>query len=76
MESARRRAPEVVERIGRPAARRQASGGEAFCADTGDFGLRLIRRASMAAVLPSLVLAYLGQGAVILEDPAAATNPF
>lgn len=52
------------------------TGGEALYADMGHFGLRPIRRAWLAIVLPSLVLAYLGQGAIILEDPAAATNPF
>jgi len=52
------------------------TGGEALYADMGHFGLGPIRRAWLVIVLPALVLAYLGQGAIILENPAAAGNPF
>ena len=52
------------------------TGGEALYADMGHFGLAPIRRAWVWLVLPSLVLAYFGQGALLLRDPAAAENPF
>ena len=35
-----------------------------------------IRRAWFGLVLPALFLNYLGQGALVLENPAAAGNPF
>jgi KUP system potassium uptake protein len=52
------------------------TGGEALYADMGHFGRRPIRIAWFAVVLPSLVLNYFGQGALLLHDPAAASNPF
>jgi KUP system potassium uptake protein len=52
------------------------TGGEALYADMGHFGARPIRLTWFALVLPSLVLNYLGQGALVLRDPAAASNPF
>lgn len=52
------------------------TGAEALYADMGHFGKRPIRRAWFAFVLPALMLNYLGQGALLLEDPTAATNPF
>ena len=52
------------------------TGAEALYADMGHFGKRPIRRAWFAFVLPALMLNYLGQGALLLEDPGAATNPF
>ncbi len=52
------------------------TGGEALYADMGHFGLKPIRRAWLGLVLPSLVLSYFGQGALLLRDPAAAANPF
>jgi KUP system potassium uptake protein len=52
------------------------TGGEALYADMGHFGRRPIRLAWYSVVLPALVLNYLGQGAVLLRDPAAAANPF
>jgi len=52
------------------------TGGEALYADMGHFGLPAIRRAWLGLVMPSLVLAYLGQGALLLRNPAAASNPF
>jgi KUP system potassium uptake protein len=42
----------------------------------GHFGRRPIRLAWCAIVLPSLVLNYLGQGALVLADPSAVHNPF
>lgn len=52
------------------------TGAEALYADMGHFGKRPIRRAWFAFVLPALMLNYLGQGALLLADPAAAENPF
>jgi KUP system potassium uptake protein len=52
------------------------TGGEALYADMGHFGLRPIRLSWTFFVLPSLVLCYLGQGALVLRDPQAAENPF
>jgi KUP system potassium uptake protein len=52
------------------------TGGEALYADMGHFGSRPIRLAWIALVFPSLVLCYLGQGALVLRDPSAVANPF
>jgi KUP system potassium uptake protein len=52
------------------------TGGEALYADMGHFGLRPIRWSWLCLVLPALLLNYLGQGALMITDPAAATNPF
>jgi KUP system potassium uptake protein len=52
------------------------TGGEALYADMGHFGKRPIRIAWFAVVLPALVLNYFGQGALLLRDPTAASNPF
>src|SRR5246127_4355584 len=52
------------------------TGGEALYADMGHFGIRPIRLSWTAFVLPSLVLGYLGQGALLLANPKAIENPF
>lgn len=52
------------------------TGAEALYADLGHFGRKPIRQAWFALVLPALVLNYLGQGALVLADPAAIANPF
>jgi KUP system potassium uptake protein len=52
------------------------TGGEALYADMGHFGRSAIRINWFAFVLPALVLVYLGQGALVLADPASADNPF
>jgi KUP system potassium uptake protein len=52
------------------------TGGEALYADMGHFGRRPIRQGWFAVVLPALVLNYFGQGALLLDHPAAARNPF
>ncbi|MEZ6062120.1 MAG: potassium transporter Kup [Planctomycetaceae bacterium] len=52
------------------------TGGEALYADMGHFGARPIRLAWFALVLPSLVINYFGQGALLLADPTATRNPF
>jgi KUP system potassium uptake protein len=52
------------------------TGGEALYADMGHFGTRPIRLVWFVVVLPALLLNYFGQGALLLEDPEAAQNPF
>ena len=52
------------------------TGGEALYADVGHFGKRPIRVAWFGLVLPALVLNYFGQGALLLKQPEAVTNPF
>jgi len=52
------------------------TGAEALYADMGHFGRTPIRIAWFALVLPSLVLNYLGQGALLLSDPSSAEFPF
>jgi len=52
------------------------TGAEALYADMGHFGKRPIQTAWFALVLPCLLLNYLGQGAVVLNDPHARANPF
>ena len=52
------------------------TGGEALYADMGHFGVLPIRLTWFVLVLPSLLLNYFGQGALMIADPAAAENPF
>jgi KUP system potassium uptake protein len=52
------------------------TGGEALYADMGHFGRQPIQLVWFVAVLPALLLNYLGQGALILRVPEAAENPF
>ncbi|CAN5231894.1 potassium transporter Kup [soil metagenome] len=52
------------------------TGGEALYADLGHFGKAPIRWGWFGFVLPALVLNYFGQGAVLLANPAAVSNPF
>ena len=52
------------------------TGAEALYADMGHFGKKPIQMAWVALVLPSLVLNYLGQGALVLANPEARANPF
>jgi len=52
------------------------TGAEALYADMGHFGRTPIRRSWFRIVLPALVLNYLGQGALLLQDPGASANPF
>jgi KUP system potassium uptake protein len=52
------------------------TGGEALYADMGHFGRRPIKWAWLVYVFPCLYLNYLGQGALILDNPAAIQNPF
>lgn len=52
------------------------TGGEALYADMGHFGRRPIKVAWFGYVFPALYLNYLGQGALIIDDPSAVKNPF
>jgi len=52
------------------------TGGEALYADMGHFGVKPIKWAWFTLVLPSLMLNYMGQGALLLRDPHTARNPF
>jgi len=52
------------------------TGAEALYADMGHFGKSPIRTGWLWVVLPCLTLNYLGQGALVLNDRAAAENPF
>lgn len=52
------------------------TGVEALYADMGHFGKIPIRLAWFSVVVPSLVLNYFGQGALLLEHPEAIKNPF
>jgi KUP system potassium uptake protein len=52
------------------------TGAEALYADMGHFGRVPLRTAWLYFVLPSLLLNYFGQGALVLANPAAIENPF
>lgn len=52
------------------------TGGEALYADMGHFGSRPIRLAWCGFVAPSLATCYFGQGALILREPKAVSQPF
>ena len=52
------------------------TGGEALYADMGHFGRKPIRLAWYTIVLPSLVLNYFGQSALVLTRHKASINPF
>ncbi len=52
------------------------TGGEALYADMGHFGKTPIRLGWICIVMPALVLNYFGQGAMLIENPAAISNPF
>jgi len=52
------------------------TGAEALYADMGHFGKAPVRIAWFSLVAPALVLNYFGQGALLMTNPAAVTNPF
>lgn len=52
------------------------TGGEALYADIGHFGLLPIRLTWFCVVLPSLLLNYFGQGALIISHPETIDHPF
>jgi len=52
------------------------TGAEALYADMGHFGIGPIRTSWFVVVLPTLVVNYFGQGALLLARPETAVNPF
>ncbi len=52
------------------------TGAEALYADMGHFGRKPIRLGWHLLVMPALVLNYLGQGALLLKNSSAVSNPF
>jgi KUP system potassium uptake protein len=52
------------------------TGGEALYADLGHFGRKPIQAGWLYFVLPSLLINYFGQGALVLSHPAALENSF
>lgn len=52
------------------------TGGEALYADMGQFGRTSVRAGWFALVMPSLLLNYLGQGALVLREHSLRGNPF
>jgi KUP system potassium uptake protein len=52
------------------------TGGEALYADLGHFGRKPIQAGWLYFVLPSLLINYFGQGALVLSDPTALENSF
>ena len=52
------------------------TGGESLYADLGHFGRQPIRLAWFTLVLPSLLLNYFGQGALLLTNGETAEQPF
>jgi KUP system potassium uptake protein len=52
------------------------TGAEALYADMGHLGKSPIRTAWFGLVFPALALNYLGQGAIVADNPEAIRNPF
>ncbi len=52
------------------------TGAESIYADMGHFGRPAITRAWLIVAFPALMINYLGQGALLLRDPSATSNPF
>jgi KUP system potassium uptake protein len=52
------------------------TGGEALYADLGHFGRKPIQAGWLYFVLPSLLINYFGQGALVLSNPEAIENTF
>ena len=52
------------------------TGAEALYADMGHFGRKAITVAWLWIAFPCLMLNYLGQSALLLDDPAAISSPF
>ncbi len=52
------------------------TGAEALYADMGHFGRKPMKIAWFGLVFPALLLNYFGQGALLLDDPSAKSNPF
>ena len=52
------------------------TGAETLYADMGHFGRKAINWSWLILVYPCLTINYLGQGALLLGNPAAVSNPF
>lgn len=52
------------------------TGAETLYADMGHFGRKAIGISWVSLVFPCLMLNYMGQGALLLSNPAAVENPF
>jgi KUP system potassium uptake protein len=52
------------------------TGAEALYADMGHFGRPAISRAWFFVAFPALMLNYIGQASLILDQPGAVSNPF
>lgn len=52
------------------------TGAEALYSDMGHFGRKPIGVSWLVFVLPALILNYMGQGALLMRDPAALESPF
>ena len=52
------------------------TGAETLYADMGHFGRKAVSISWLYLVFPCLMLNYMGQGALMLDNPAAAENPF
>ncbi len=52
------------------------TGAEALYADMGHFGRRPIKAGWIYFVLPALMINYLGQGSLLIGNPAAIESPF
>ncbi|AXA93143.1 potassium transporter Kup [Massilia sp. YMA4] len=52
------------------------TGAEALYADMGHFGKKPIRMAWFMICFPALALNYFGQGALLIRNPEAISNPF
>jgi KUP system potassium uptake protein len=52
------------------------TGAEALYADLGHFGRAPITRAWLMLVFPACILSYMGQGALVLDDPGKISSPF
>jgi KUP system potassium uptake protein len=52
------------------------TGAEALYADMGHFGRAPITRVWLLVVFPACILSYMGQGALVLNDPSSIRNPF
>jgi KUP system potassium uptake protein len=52
------------------------TGAEALYADMGHFGRAPITRVWLFLVFPACILSYMGQGALVLDDPSSISSPF
>ena len=68
------RGPHVLAAVG--AIVLALTGAEALYADMGHFGRKPIQIAWAVLVMPGLALNYMGQGALLMQDPSALQNPF